>query len=157
MKNNDILYRLAQIFNFNESEIISIFYLADHPVAPTLITAFLKEEDDPSCQRCTDTMLSIFLNGLINEKRGKKDGPQPEPTKKLTNNIIFTKLKIALNLKAEDVIEIFALAGVTVTKYELSAFARKPNHHNYRDLRTQLLFTFLKGVELMNKDETPLK
>ena len=41
--------------------------------------------------------------------RGKKEGTQPEPEDKLNNNIIFKKLKIALNLKAEDILRMMAL------------------------------------------------
>lgn len=52
------------------------------------------------------------MNGLINDKRGKRDEPQLEPEKSLSNNAVFMKLKIALNLKADDVIKILSLAGL---------------------------------------------
>lgn len=66
----------------------------------------------------------------------------------VTNNIIFRKLRIALDLKAEDILEILDLAGVRISKHELSAFFRKPDHKHYRDCQDQILRNFLKGVQL---------
>ena len=96
MTNNDILRRIRYAFDFSDSKMIALFALADHQVTRGQICDWLKKEDDPSYQKCSDTQLAIFLNGLINDKRGKKEGPQPEPEQRLTNNIIFRKLKIAL-------------------------------------------------------------
>jgi len=146
MTNNDILRRIRYIFDFDDSKMIAIFGLADHQVTRGQISDWLKKDDDPACQECSDTQLAIFLNGLINDKRGK--GSQPEPEKRLTNNIIFIKLKIALNLKAEDVLEIMELADLHMSKHELSAFFRRPGHKHYRDCQNQILRNFLKGMQL---------
>jgi len=147
MKNNDILSCIRYIFDFDDSKMISIFGLAGHQVTSGLISDWLKKDDDPACQECSDTQLAIFLNGLINYKRGKKTGPQPEPEERLTNNIIFMKLKIALNLKAADVLEIMDLANFPISKHELSTFFRRPDHKHYRDCKNQILCHFLKGVQ----------
>ena len=148
MTNNDILRRIRYTFDFNDSKMIAIFGLADHQVTQGQISDWLKKDDDPAYQECSDTQLAIFLNGLINDKRGKKEGSQPEPEKRLTNNIIFVKLKIALNLKAEEILEIMDLANLRISKHELSAFFRKPDHKHYRDCKGQILRNFLKGVQL---------
>ncbi len=148
MTNNDILRRLRYIFNFGDSKMIAVFALADHQVTRGQISNWLKKDDDPAYQECNDTLLAIFLNGLINDKRGKKEGPQPEPEQRLTNNIIFRKLRIALNLKAEDILEIMDLADLRISKHELSAFFRRPDHKHYRDCKDQILRNFLKGVQL---------
>jgi uncharacterized protein YehS (DUF1456 family) len=147
MTNNDILRRIRYIFDFDDSKMIAIFGLAEHQVTRGQISDWLKKDDDPACQECSDTQLAIFLNGLINDKRGKKKGPQPEPEKRLTNNIIFMKLKIALNLKAEDVLEIMDLADLHISKHELSAFFRRPGHKHFRDCQNQILRNFLKGMQ----------
>ncbi len=147
MTNNDILRRIRYIFDFNDSKMIAIFSLAGHQVTRGQISDWLKKDDDPACQECSDTQLAIFLNGLINDKRGKKEGPQPEPEERLTNNIIFMKLKIALNLKAEDVLAIMDLAGFPMSKPELSAFFRRPDHKHYRACQDQILRNFIKGVQ----------
>ncbi len=148
MTNNDILRRIRYTFDFNDSKMIAVFGLANYQVTRAQISNWLKKEDDSAYQECRDTELASFLNGLINEKRGKKDGPQPEPEQRLTNNIIFMKLKIALNLKAEDVLNIMSLADLRMSKHELSAFFRKPGHKNYRQCKEQILRNFLMGMQL---------
>ena len=91
MTNNDILRRLRYIFDFGDSKMIALFGLADHQVTREQISNWLKKDDDPAYYECKDTQLAIFLNGLINDKRGKKEEAQPEPEIHLTNNIIFMK------------------------------------------------------------------
>ena len=152
MNNNDILRRIRYTFDFNDSKMIAVFGLADHQVTREQISDWLKKDDDPAYQQCSDTQMAIFLNGLINDKRGKKEGPQPEPEQRLTNNIIFRKLKIALDLKAEDVLEIMIMAGLRISKHELSAFFRRPDHKNYRECDDQILRNFLKGLQLKYRD-----
>jgi uncharacterized protein YehS (DUF1456 family) len=148
MTNNDILRRIRYIFKFNDSKMIEIFGLAECEVTRDEVSSWLKKEDDPGYRKCSDTQLAVFLNGLINHKRGRKEGPLPEPETRLTNNIIFMKLKIALNLKAEDILKIMDLAGFGMSKHELSAFFRRPGHKHYRDCKDQMLRNFLKGIQL---------
>jgi len=154
MTNNDILRRIRYIFDLSDSSMIAIFGLADYQVTREQISDWLKKEEDPAYQKCSDTKFAIFLNGLINDKRGKKDGAQPAPEKRLNNNIIFVKLKIALNLKAEDILEILALANFPIGKHELSAFFRKPGHKHYRECQDQILRNFLKGAQIKYRAET---
>jgi uncharacterized protein YehS (DUF1456 family) len=58
------------------------------------------------------------------------------------------KLKIALNLKADEVIDIMQAADFRMSKHELSAFFRKPEHKHYRECKDQILRHFLKGIQL---------
>ena len=153
MTNNDILRRIRYIFDIDDSQMMAIFGQADHQVSRSQISDWLKKEDDPAHQECSDTLLAIFLNGLINDKRGRREGAQPEPEKRLTNNLIFNKLKIALNLKAEDVLEILESVDYHVSKHELSAFFRKPGHKHYRECKDQVLRNFLKGMQLKYRDD----
>lgn len=140
------------MFDFNDSKMIEIFDLANLDVSRAQVSDWLKKEDDPAYQNCTDIKLAIFLDGLIIYKRGKKEGPQLKPEKRLTNNIIFRKLKIALDLKADDVLDILGLANLRISKHELSAFFRKPDHKHYRECKDQVLRSFLKGVQLKYRD-----
>ncbi len=152
MTNNDILRRIRYTFDFKDAKMIAIFALADYQVTREQISNWLRKEDDTEFMECSDTQLAIFLNGLINEKRGKKEGLQPSPEVKLTNNIIFRKLKIALDLQAADILEILSLTNTKVSKHELSAFFRKPGHKHYRDCLDQILRNFLNGMQLKYRD-----
>ena len=148
MTNNDVLRRIRYTFNFDDRKMIAIFGLAGLEVTRAEISDWLKKDDDPDFKSCNDVSLATFLNGLIIDKRGKKDGPQPVPETTLTNNIIFRKLKIALNLQAEDVLALIKQADFSMSKHELSAFFRKPDHKHYRTCKDQVLRYFLKGVQL---------
>ncbi|MCI5212040.1 MAG: DUF1456 family protein [Candidatus Electrothrix sp. ATG2] len=153
MTNNDILRRIRNTFNYDDTKMIFLFGSGGQMVTRAQISDWLKRDDDPAFQRCNDKEMATFLNGLINHKRGKREGPQPEPEKRLTNNLVLLKLKIALNLKAEDVLEIMELADFPLGKSELSAFFRKPGHNHYRACKDQILRNFLKGLQLKYRPE----
>lgn len=148
MTNNDILRRLRYTFDFSDSKMIELFAIADVKVTREQISNWLKKDEDPDYKNCSDVQLASFLNGLITNKRGKKEGPSPKPEKTLNNNIVFRKLRIALNLQAEDILEIMALADLSISKHELSAFFRKPDHKHYRSCKDQILRNFIKGLQL---------
>ena len=153
MNNNDVLRRVRYIFDFNDSKMIALFALGnpdtEQAISRAEISDWLKKEDEPAHKVCTDTMLAIFLNGLIVDKRGARDDAPPlVPEKRITNNAVFTKLRIALNFKAEDVLEVLGSTGHTLSKHELSAFFRKPGHKHYRECKDQVLRNFLKGLQL---------
>ena len=148
MNNNDVLRRIRYTFNFDDSKMMAVFGLGGLEVTRAEISDWLKKDDDPDYQKCSDQQLATFLNGLIVDKRGKKDGPQPEPEKQLSNNIVFRKLKIALNLQADEVLSLVNQADFRISKHELSAFFRKPGHKHYRECKDQVLRNFLKGMQL---------
>ena len=149
MDNNEILARLQTIFGYDTAKLIAIFALAEHEVTTEQITAWLSSayEEDSGYVDLEDTEFSIFLNGLITERRGKKDGPPAKPEDYLTNNIILKKLRIAFNLKTEDILEILEIAEMPLSKYELSAFFRREDHKNYRNCKNNVLRAFLEGVK----------
>ena len=152
MTNNDIIRRIRYTFNFDDAKMLAIFKLADYDVAPEKITAWLKKEDDITYLNIPDKQLAVFLNGLINEKRGRKEGEQPVTEKQLTNNIILRKLKIALNLKDHEMLAILDSVNMRISKHELSAFFRKPTQSQYRLCHNQILRNFLHGMQLKYRD-----
>lgn len=147
MHNNDILRSLRYTFDFRDEQMIHIFSQGDLEVSRAEVSDWLKKNDDEAFHPLNDFKLAVFLNGLINYKRGKKDGPQPLPENRLTNNIILRKLKIALQLKDEDMLEILEMAGRKISKHELSAFFRKPDQSQYRLCKDQIMRNFLQGMQ----------
>jgi uncharacterized protein YehS (DUF1456 family) len=148
MNNNDIMRRIRYTFDFNDTKMIELFASAELTVTRSQISDWLKKDDDEAYQELSDLQLAIFLNGLINDRRGKKEGDQPIPERRLNNNAIFRKLKIALNLKDEDILAILELAGMRISKHELSAFFRNPTQTQFKQCNDQILRNFLKGVQL---------
>lgn len=152
MTNNDALRRIRYIFDFDDSKMMDIFALADYQVTRGQISDWLKKDEDPAFKECDDTQLAIFLNGLIIDRRGKKEGPLPKPEQRLNNNIVFRKLKIALDMQADEILEILGKADMQISKHELSAFFRSTDHKHYRDCKDQILRNFLNGLQLKYRD-----
>jgi uncharacterized protein YehS (DUF1456 family) len=148
MKNNDILRRLRYAFDFTDSKMMSLFASGGEEVSREQISDWMKKEEDPAFQSLHDIKLAVFLNGFINDRRGKREGEQAKPEKTLTNNIIFKKLKIALELKDEDIISILESVDMTISKHEISAFFRNPEQNQYRACKDQILRNFIHGLQL---------
>ena len=64
----------------------------------------------------------------------------------LTNNDILKKLRVALELKDDDILKILKLVDYEVSKSELNAIFRKEDHTNYMPCGDQLLRNFLNGL-----------
>lgn len=127
---------------------VAVFAAAEQTVTREEVSAWLKKDDDPAFEECADEMFAAFLNGLINQRRGKRDGPQPLPEKRLNNNLVFRKLKIAFNLQADDILKMLVDEGRDISKHELSAFFRRPDHKHYRDCKDQVLRNFLAALQV---------
>ena len=153
MTNNDILRNLRYTFNLSDNKMISIFAMAEEEVTREEVCNWLKSEEDEEYKSLHDKAFATFLNGFINLNRGVKEGEQPKPEKNLNNNIIFRKLKIAMNLKDDEIIEILLLADFRFSKHELSAFFRKPEQNQYRPCKDQVLRNFLHGLQLKYRQD----
>lgn len=154
MTNNDILRRLRFTYNFTDKQICEIFALADVGVTTEQIVNWLRKDDDKDQVNLPDQKLAGFLNGWIIKNRGKKDGQTPVNEKQLTNNVILTKIKIALSLKAEDILALLKAVDFNLGKAELSAFFRKPDHKHYRQCKDQILRNLLTAIQ---QKQRPIK
>ena len=154
MTNNHILRRLRYTFDFDDSKMIEIFALGNFHTDRTQVSDWLKKDIDPDFVEMTDRQLNAFLDGLINLLRGKKEGEAPRPFEYLNNNLILRKLKIALNLKDFEILDILKLAGKDLSKHELSAFFRNPKQKQYRECQDQVLRNFLQGLQKKYRENT---
>jgi uncharacterized protein YehS (DUF1456 family) len=75
----------------------------------------------------------------------------------LSNNDILKKLRVALQLRDEDVIKILKLADYDITKSELNALYRTPDHPNYKPCGDQILRNFLNGLIIYKRGPMPPK
>ena len=74
------------------------------------------------------------------------------------------KLRVALQLRDDDIIKILALVDFKIEKTELSAYFRDEEHTNFRPCGDQVLRNFLNGLVIYKrgrreekKDETGKK
>lgn len=152
MDNNDIIRRLRYILGYNDLKMAEVFALASDPIKQATVTTWLKKDDDRDFVIMPDVMMATFLNGLIIQKRGKKEGPQPVPENELNNNIVFRKLRIAFDLQSDEIVELYKLVEKSISPHELSAFFRKPGTSKFRECNDQYLRHFLNGLQAKLRD-----
>lgn len=155
MNNSDILRTIRYIFNFKDPDMVNIFKAGGLDLKREEVANYLKNEEEPFYKSIVDKDLAAFLNGFIINRRGEKEGEKPTPEKTLNNNIVFRKLRIALNLKEDDVLEILSSVGVHISPHELSAFFRKPTQAQFRPCKDQILRNFLNGLKKKHRPSDP--
>ncbi len=151
MNNNDIIRRVRYILDLRDNQITKIFKHVETDVTEKQVNLWLKREEDEGYVELPDELLIDFLDALIIEKRGRKDGPSVRFKQTLDNNLILMKLKIAFHLKAEDALAIMELAEFKISKHEFSALFRKKDHKHYRVCKNQLLRKFMKGLQIKHR------
>lgn len=162
MNNNDLLTRLRFAIDLDDSTMVEIFELGGQEMSRSKVAALLERTEDNTkvygeenkyALECTDEMLERFLNGFITFKRGPKDGPTPklELNYGNANNLFLKKVKIALMLTSDEIIDLLAKAGATISNGELSAVLRKEGHRNYKPCGDRYIRYFLRGLTMENR------
>ena len=147
MDNNDIMRRLRFALKLSDKQMVDIFGLADFVITEKTVISILKKDEDENFLKCTNDMLNSFLDGFIIQKRGKSDdAPKEKIAEKMSNNVVLKKLKIALNLKSEEIQAILLKEGVEVSNSEISAVMRRVGHRNYKECGDRYLRNFLKRL-----------
>lgn len=175
MNNNDILIRLRYALEIRNSDLVEIFKLGgievtQEEVMKMLIKSKNSDHDDIDNNddieendekiKCTYFMIDSFLNGFIIFKRGQQGSKtgqheSPAPSMKSSesvNNLMLKKLKIALSLTSDDILDILNEAGIIISKGELSAVLRKEGHRNYKECGDKYARNFLKGLAIKYRE-----
>ncbi|MEO7052772.1 MAG: DUF1456 family protein [Rhodanobacter sp.] len=151
MINNDVLRAIRYMLDLSDGKVVEIIHLADAaaPVTKEDVQSMLKKDEEPGYLECSNHHLALFLDGLVFHRRGKDESRPPRPPeKRVTNNVVLKKLRVAFELKDEDMHQIMESANFPVTKPELSALFRQPAHKNFRLCGDQLMRNFLKGLTM---------
>lgn len=151
MINNDTLRSIRYMLDLSDGKVVEIVRLADPEFALTKedVQGFLKKDGEAGCVECSDAVLAHFLDGLVLHRRGRDENLPSRPVeKRVTNNVVLKKLRVAFELKDVDMHQILAAAGFPIGKPELSALFRQPGHKNFRPCGDQLLRNFLKGLTM---------
>lgn len=153
MNNNDVLRRLRYALDISNPVMIEIFQLSGCSIEQSTLIKLLKKEEEEEFIACSNPLMSLFLDGLIVHKRGRResDTEPPRPDASLNNNAILKKLRIALDLKEEDMLAVMGLAGVKISKAELSALFRNKGHKHFKECGDQFLRNFLQGLTIRNR------
>ena len=174
MDNNDILIRLRYAMDMKDSDVIEIFRLGgitvtkeeikrllSKPVTSLNVSGEQKIIENKNRDICDDFMLESFLNGFIIFKRGKQEPKPGEPEKPLflikdhksVNNVLLKKIKIALSLTGDDMLDIFKSVGINLSNGELSAVLRREGQRNYKECQDRYARNFLKGLAMKYRSD----
>jgi uncharacterized protein YehS (DUF1456 family) len=155
MARNELLRSMCDALKIGDATAIEVFGHAGRPVGLSTVTSLKMSEDQDDYIPCSDPVLGFFLDGLIIHFRGRREGQPPpadKPSAALTNNAILKKLRIALDLKEDEMIGILKLAGVAISSHELTALFRKQGHKHYKVCNDTFLRDFIRGIALRQKD-----
>jgi Uncharacterized protein conserved in bacteria len=175
MNNNDILIRLRYALDIRDIDMLEIFKLGGITLTreelqrmllkPKNVVDFESDDEEfianDDMKRCNSFMLESFLNGFIIFKRGVQEPKPGEKEKqaflikdnKAVNNVLLKKLKIALSLTSEEMLDIFKVAGINLSSSELSAVLRKEGQRNYRECGDRYPRNFLKGLAIKYRNK----
>ncbi|MBG7608313.1 MAG: DUF1456 family protein [Verrucomicrobia bacterium] len=147
MTNNDILRRLRYAFDLNDGQMAKSIANTGAELNAAEVKRWLSREEEDGFLELSDAGLCRFLDGFIIEKRGPHpSGSIPEPLEFISTNEVLKKLRIALAMREEDVLEVFERAEFVVTKAELGSFFRKEGHRNFSKCPEQVLRKFIQGL-----------
>jgi uncharacterized protein YehS (DUF1456 family) len=151
MINNDVLRGIRYMLDLSDGRVVEITHLTDtnFPIEKEDVQAFLKKDGEAGYVECSNKVLAHFLDGLVFYRRSRDESLPPRPVeKRVTNNVVLKKLRVAFELKDVDMHQILESAGFPVSKPELSALFRQPDHKNFKLCGDQLLRNFLKGLTM---------
>lgn len=149
MRTNDIFRTITRAIAMDTQQIQALFAATDIELSDKEITNLLKTDYQPGFEAMPDYILLIFLNNLIDAKRGKKADAVVTPVakhQKIANNEVLKKLRIAFNLQEQDVRDLFKLVTIELTKSDLSALFRKPGNGHFKACDDELLLDFIEGL-----------
>lgn len=170
MNNNDLLLRLRYALDIKDTEIVKAFQLGGMTISreeeKSMLTKINNQDENESDgfdknvyeKMINNKTLDTFLNGFILLKRGepKNTAAQPLAPKSSElnhmNNVLIKKVKIALALTSDDLLDILAEAGVYPSKGELGAILRKEGHRNFKPCGDNYTRNFLKGLGLCYRE-----
>lgn len=147
MLNNDILRSVRYMLDLADNHLVQIAALGGLELTAEQVHGMLEKDEAPGFVPCNERIMAHLLDGLIVFRRGRDESQPPRPVeKRITNNLVLKKLRVAFELKDQDIIDILASVDFAVSKAELNALFRQPGHNNYRPCGDQLLRLFLKGL-----------
>ncbi|TCL07023.1 MULTISPECIES: DUF1456 family protein [Sodalis] len=147
MMNNDVLRSVRYMLNLHNEQLLGILALAECVITPQQMAGFVKKEEEEGYAPCPDMVMGCFLHGLVIHKRGRDETmPEAKIERKITNNIILKKLRVAFSLKTNDLQDILQSQDFRLSLPEVTAMLRSPGHKNYRVCGDQVLRYFLKGL-----------
>jgi uncharacterized protein YehS (DUF1456 family) len=152
MRTNDIFRQLTQALTLSTQDIQALFAVTDIDLSDKDVANLLKTDYQPGFSAMPDYILLIFLNNLIDQKRGKKADAEVaviDKFAKVSNNDVLKKLRVAFTLHEQDLRDLLKLVTIELTKSDLAALFRKAGHEHFQACNDELVLDFIEGLGLL--------
>ena len=151
MKNTKILIKISNALDFETADLVKIFKLDQIEISEADVELLLLEENKkPFKYEDLESFLNVLIVLFRGEKPLKEGQEKRQPTliedSKSINNVVLKKMKIALSLSSEDMLDLFKSVQVEISKDKLSTLFIKESHKNYKYCRDIYVIAFLKAV-----------
>lgn len=163
MRNKDILIGSINALGLTHTQVMECLSYGSSSLSAEAVNELLKNEEELETLLaseedvdCDIAIVDAFLNGMIIFKRGVAE-PKPGQKKKKAvtplsrkgiNNIVLKKLKIALDLTNEDLVEVYSRVAIDISKGELTTFFRKEGHKHYKKCSDYYLIHLFNGIKV---------
>jgi len=157
MNTNDVLKRVRFAVRMSDADMMEALALGGRPISREELDSYFLKEEEEGYALCPRNVLEALLDGMIAKKRGVRESTPVTPSAQaaaaatLDNNMILKKLRIAFELKEEDLLAAMKLGGMEPSKNELSALFRRKDQKNYKECMDQFLRNFLAGLAKLGK------
>ena len=148
MTHNTILDIVRSSLKLTDAKVLECFTLGGSSLSPEALAEVTAKVQGEEPGALTDAHLAAFLDGLIVARRGPSpsSSSRADAVVELTNNTILKKMRIALNLQAEGMLQLFDAGGKTLTRGDLTVLFRKPTHKHYKACGDELFLAFFEGM-----------
>jgi len=148
MQINDILFKIKTALKLDNAQMLEAYKLIGFEMTEERLASILQRRLDKGFEEATFEELGLFLDGLVLLKRGPSDKEVDEDeVVELTNNLILKKVRVAMELKEAELVILFALGEVSITKRQIGSLFRKEGGKNFKSCSNELLMAFLEGLD----------
>ena len=155
MEYNYIIKKVRYALDLDDHKLLKIFKLGGLDISRDLLCQYCAKFDEDNYLECDSDAIEAFLNGLILHKRGHNGKQAHKSDHRLNNNQILRKIRIALDYKDTDMLEVIELGGMTFSKNQLTALFRSTDNKHYTECKDQLLRKFLLGLVEKMRNKKP--
>lgn len=145
MQNNETLRRIAAALPLSDEDMVRLVDLAGLTERLPAPAGLLLDPDTAGHVPCDDASLLTLLDALIVLRRGSSGG-KPPVLSAATNNVVLKKLRIALDLRDQDMLDLFERAGVHMRRSQLGALFRAETNKHFQACSDGHLLCFLTAL-----------
>jgi len=140
MDNHEVVTRLRQGLGLGDEELTELLGAGGAPVTAEAVARYGEVP-------LSDAQLLELLDGLIVWRRGPSPTkPKPGARPRVDGNLVLKKLRIALDLREDDLVKVFAAGGREVGARGLTPWFRKAKSKHYKAVDDATLGAFLDGL-----------